>query len=190
MKNLALLVLAGVVAQGAPPDWKVTVYVQNNAEVPFEVRLLAQGLATQMFGQIGVKLAFPLGRPRGPALNRRVVVELVDRTPPDFQPETLAYATPYEGQHIRIFYDRMRTANPSARFYLLAHVLVHEISHLLEGTSWHSDHGIMKAKWTGDDLAQMRHGPLRFTDEDIRLIHSGLNGATMPPRPEAAAGTH
>ena len=190
MKLAVLMVLlARAVAQGGTPQEKVAVYVQNNAGVSFEVRVLAQSLATQMFARIGVKLEFPPGRPAGHTSSRKIVVELADKTPPDFQPGALAYATPYEGQHIRIFCDRIGTENLSPRFYLLAHVLVHEISHLLEGTCWHSDHGIMKAKWTGEDLAQMQRRPLGFTDEDIRLIHSGLSSVTSPPVSERAAGT-
>jgi len=32
----------------------------------------------------------------------------------------------------------------------------------------------MKAQWTGADYQQMNWKPLRFTDEDVMLIHSGL----------------
>ena len=38
---------------------------------------------------------------------------------------------------------------------LLAHVLVHEITHVLEGVDRHTGQGVMKARWTEDDLALM-----------------------------------
>jgi hypothetical protein len=57
---------------------------------------------------------------------------------------------------------------------LLAHVMVHEIAHILQGVYRHSDNGVMKAVWTGQDYSQMRVGALPFAPEDVELIHLGL----------------
>jgi hypothetical protein len=57
---------------------------------------------------------------------------------------------------------------------LLAHVLVHEITHLIQGINRHSDRGVMKARWDEDDYEQMRSRRLAFTEYDIRLIRLGL----------------
>jgi hypothetical protein len=57
---------------------------------------------------------------------------------------------------------------------LLAHVLVHEITHLLEGIDRHSESGVMKAHWSSDDTLEMAWKPLAFTEEDKYLIHRGL----------------
>jgi len=57
---------------------------------------------------------------------------------------------------------------------LLAHVLVHEITHILQGTCRHSDTGIMKARWTHQDYMEMGQKPLSFTEEDLQLIRTGL----------------
>jgi hypothetical protein len=59
---------------------------------------------------------------------------------------------------------------------VLAHVLAHEITHVLQGAARHSESGITKARWTLDDLAEMRVLPLRFTVEDVELIHRGPEG--------------
>src|SRR5215469_17099182 len=52
---------------------------------------------------------------------------------------------------------------------------VHEITHLLQGTDWHSDTGVMKARWDGRDFWKMsRMEQLPFTEMDLILIHFGL----------------
>jgi len=77
--------------------------------------------------------------------------------------------------HIVIFYDRVQqAAHPDLIPCLLAHVLVHEITHILQGFSRHSDQGVMKASWDGSDYSAMAWKPLAFAREDIDLIHLGL----------------
>ena len=38
---------------------------------------------------------------------------------------------------------------------VLANVLVHEITHILQGPCWHSDTGVMKARWTHTDYMEI-----------------------------------
>ena len=44
-----------------------------------------------------------------PVRNGTIVISLATRTPEGRRPDELAYALPYEGRHIVIFYDRVRT---------------------------------------------------------------------------------
>ena len=81
---------------------------------------------------------------------------------------------PYEGTHITIFYDRVRVAEPRVTQVVLAHVLVHEITHILQGIFRHSESGVMKARWTAKDYSDMTWQPLSFTDGDIELMKNGL----------------
>jgi hypothetical protein len=55
-------------------------------------------------------------------------------------------------------------------------VLVHEITHVLQGIEHqrHSEDGVMKARWTADDLYQMSYRPLHFDPFDVELIRRGL----------------
>ena len=77
----------------------------------------------------------------------------------------------------------MRNADrPYATAMLLAHVLVHEITHILEGVNWHSEVGVMKAHWTADDLMQMMYKPLPFDPQDVLLIRKGLANRGPPAR--------
>jgi hypothetical protein len=133
----------------------------------------AQVTASRMFAGIGVFLQWRGTRNCGEGAN--IVIELRSATPRDFQPGDLAQAFPYEKTHIRVFYDRVQSsAEPAMLAQLLAHVLVHEITHMLEGVSRHSDTGVMKAHWDGKDYVAMGSKPLPFAPEDIRLIHNGI----------------
>ena len=64
--------------------------------------------------------------------------------------------------------------SPRSATVVLAHVLVHEITHVLQRIDRHSDSGVMKAHWTLRDYAQMEKDPLPFAAEDIQLIKMGL----------------
>jgi hypothetical protein len=46
----------------------------------------------------------------------------------------------------------------------------------------------MKANWTGEDYQRMAWKPLPFTDEDVRLIQSGLKVREATRRADAVVG--
>ena len=58
---------------------------------------------------------------------------------------------------------------------MLAYVLVHEITHILQGITRHSATGIMKAHWNADDYFAMRKNALTFTADDEELLDAGLD---------------
>lgn len=151
-------------------EQRVTVYVQDGAIVPGQTLARAEGLAGQMFTVAGVRINWRAGRPSGDA----ITVGMSD-VPSAYHPEALAFALPYEGVHITVYYDRIRKRiAPDLAATLLAHVLVHEITHSLQGIDRHSETGIMKARWTTADYVQMRSKPLPFSEEDTELIQKGL----------------
>ena|ERR1700733_2454595 len=133
----------------------------------------AQVMASRMFAGIDVFLEWRGTRNCGEGNN--IVIELRTSTPGDYQSGALAEAFPYEKTHIRVFYDRIQSSTePAILSRLLAHVLVHEITHMLEGVSRHSDTGVMKAHWDGKDYVAMRLKPLPFASEDVRIIHYSI----------------
>jgi hypothetical protein len=133
----------------------------------------SRSIATRMFAGIGVRIEWhkksscPAGALR---------VSYSTGTPAELLPGALAYALPYEGTHIVIFYDRVQATvvDPNQVTVLMAHVMAHEITHVLEGIARHSAEGVMKAHWTPEDYSRMCWKPLKFADEDIVLIHLGL----------------
>jgi hypothetical protein len=179
----ALVVIAAGWARAGEPDdraaeRKVTVCM-NGDTIDFVAALRTKEIASKMFSGIGVTLDW-----RRSCSHEGILISLSSRTLPEQMPHAFAYALPYEGKHIVIFYDRVKQASDSSRLpSLLAHVVVHEITHLLQGFDRHSFQGVMKANWDGGDYSEMTWNPLAFTAEDIDLIYRGLAG-----RPGRAAG--
>lgn len=133
---------------------------------------VAQKLAAQMFDGIGVTIHWRRG---GVCVPGDIVITLSYATPDNQLPGAWAYALPFEGTHIVVFWDRMQRKMAGARApILLSHVLAHEITHILQGVVRHSDSGLMKAKWTSADYFEMGRKPLPFTQADVLLIERGL----------------
>jgi len=151
----------------------VTVYVADEHGASRQVTF-AKDQATKMFAQIGIRIQW---RSVGRSLpSDAVIVELVERASPNECAGALACAKPFEGVHIRVFYDRVCATVPDRMVSpLLAHVLVHEITHILQGVSRHSDSGIMKAQWDVHDFETMARKPLQFCPEDVSLIERGFD---------------
>jgi hypothetical protein len=150
----------------------------------------SQSEASNIFAEVPLRIAWSRGKPCQAA--DIIHIRVSDQTPERLRPGALAYALPYEGDHIEVFFDRILNAvPPSTAPHLLAHVLVHEITHILQGAARHSDTGIMKAHWTPDDFRQMSRQSMHFAPEDVGLIRAGLRGrseqlraltpAAMPP---------
>lgn len=170
---LAMAVAAEMTIQaGENKKQKVTVYVQNDADVSDPVTNRAEELAASMFATIDVKIEWRNGEPSASSSRQAIAIRLARNTPKTEKPGALAYAKPCEGVHIVVFWDRMEVGLIPTE--LLAHVMVHEITHILEGISRHSESGIMRAQWTEDDHKMMKKHPLSFAPEDVGLIHRGL----------------
>jgi hypothetical protein len=164
--------LAGMVAHAGQPRQKVTVYLLDRANERSMACIPAQALAGRMFAAMGVSLEWAKGKPAGESSPPPIIIEVVTGAPENFKPGSLAYALPYEGSHITVFVDRIE--NMRAPSNVLAHVMVHEITHILQGISRHSATGVMKQRWTPGDFSGMRFKPLPFTPLDIDLIYAGL----------------
>jgi hypothetical protein len=171
MKIAVKIAMATLIGMSAQAEQRVTVYVQDGMVVPLKTLAQAERLAADMFATAGVRIEWRNGHPREAA----ITVSLAETTPKDYLPGALAFARAYEGVHITVFYDRvLATAPREVTPALLAHVLAHEITHILQGCDQHSESGIMKARWTKNDIDQMAFKALPFTSEDVDMIHIGL----------------
>jgi hypothetical protein len=158
--------------QIGPDGQKVVVCMEESG--PAAVRYRAIAMSTKMYAAIGVRLDWEQS-PRACKGAEAIHIELADRTPEKLMPGALAYALPFEGIHIRVFFDRVqKSVGPNALPCLLAHVLGHEIGHILQGSVRHAETGVMKARWTVDDFQQMTFRSLPFTEDDTTLILRGL----------------
>jgi hypothetical protein len=159
---------------GQLPKRVVTVCLKPDSNVSILHLDRGRGIAAQIFKQAGIRLEWKTDERS--CVSTDIAVALSSLTPEDRYPDVLAYAMPYGRGNIVLFYDRVLNAvRTDAVPRLLGYVLAHEIVHILQGLNHHSARGIMKPHWGYGDYADMRRGLLNFTEEDILLIHNGLD---------------
>ena len=131
----------------------------------------AQNLARQILSQAGIALDWCKRERTCSDWQGRLRLHLLPRAPESLRLAAMAEAFVFEGRTIRIYWNRLNDRRGSlAPAQLLAHVIVHEVMHLLQGCNRHSDSGIMKASWTEEDYSRMRRGQLTFAVEDLELL--------------------
>jgi hypothetical protein len=138
-----------------------------------DVRMGVRPLASNMFASTGVRIDWH-DRDSCPIGVGAIQVRMSHNPPSIRKFKTLAFAEPYDRNVIVVFPERVQELNRNGVPSVLAHVVVHEITHVLEGIDWHSATGIMKARWDDNDYFQMRRKPLPFALEDVSLIYDGL----------------
>jgi hypothetical protein len=159
---------------------QVIVCIEDSASSGF---LHAQAIASRIFAAIGVSIRWRRRLKGCPP--QGIQISLISGAPRNAKPsaDALAYALPYEGVHINVLYDRIAQGTSTLLLpQLLAHVLVHEITHILQGFTQHSAQGMMKAHWNRDDFENMLGKPLQFSSDDVRWIHRGLEARIAPSK--------
>lgn len=157
--------------------------------------------ATRIFGVTGIKLQPVVGNLEStearlvnyldpphrnkisqPACCARVdiAVDLVKRAPQSLKLSILGSATPFatRGLNVRLFMDRIQDA--AARDnqpvpILVAHVLAHEIGHVLARTTAHAPSGLMSASWSDSEYRRLGAGVLLFSRQEAALLRSTLS---------------
>ena len=182
-----LLVVMGLTGTGtAAETCTVGVRIHNLVTAPPGALFQAKAMAGEVFGRIGVQVQWQGDgvRETGKACWPPIEIYLEAGSPGADRPDSMAYTMPYRegGASIHVFVDRVAAMVPPGRIgTLLGHVLVHEITHGLQGVSRHSPRGVMKAHWDTPDFRAMEVHPLPFDDQDVLLIHAGIK------RPAASA---
>jgi hypothetical protein len=181
MKLMTMAVVTAFAAAGVRADTPgksgsntVTVYLQWETPVPYFVRVRGLEVASGMFAEIGVRIDWRLEAPTGGQAQREqaILIRIIAAGTRNL----LGRARPIEGTTITVFYGSMKWAErirELAPIYF-AHVLVHEITHNLQGLARHSETGVMKELWSLTDLHNMTWKPLPFEPEDVEWIHKGL----------------
>jgi hypothetical protein len=170
---LAIMMTAGASA-ATDPSTEVHIYVRGAQHVDLLVTLGAQRQASEMFRSAGIQIVWKFGQPDQETCCKPEVV-LEYGTDANRAPGVMGYAFPNGNGSggIKILYRRI-VAKRRRPEKVLAHVIVHEVSHMLQGVARHSDSGIMKAWWSREDYEQIERAPLAFTAVDIQLIQAGV----------------
>ena len=171
-----------VAAQAHGQEREIAVGLENAQVVPFKVLAQAEATAARIYAGVGVKLRWRSSR------ETEIWMQFDTGVAAGVHPGAMGYAMPYgkTGTRIHILLDRVLCAgSQKLAGALLGHVMAHELGHVLEGISRHSDSGLMKARWDDHDFDQMLVGPLSFSSEDANLIQIGV--ARWVARSKAAA---
>jgi hypothetical protein len=183
----ALLIIGAVESIGAEDRRQLTVHLQNAQSVPFAILARAQSTAARIFVTIDIPIRWQnRPQPSGTGTLTAIALQFDTRVPPEFHPGALAYAAPYisSGTRIHVLLDRVLAGrSPDIAAVVLGHVLAHELAHVLQRSSRHSASGVMKARWTEADYAQMSFRPLSFEAEDMEWIHAASATSTARPYP-------
>jgi hypothetical protein len=146
------------------------------AVVPFRTMQGAKLLSTRLYNEIGVSLKWEDASSRRRRTNcAEILVEFESDTAEATLPGAFAYTTPSlkKDTRIHVFVDRVlngQRAGELAEAYL-GYVLAHEIGHVLEGVSRHSEEGVMKPLVPRPEILRNK---LSFAEVDVKLIQDGL----------------
>jgi fructose-specific component phosphotransferase system IIB-like protein len=178
MMKLTWILSMMITAMPAVADEKkcVVVQMQGSVAVPHRTLIGAESMSTGIFNAIGISMKWKEVRNRKTdSACANIRVEFLATAPPTLLSGALGYATPYQlnGTRVVIFIDRVlrgqRTGTKAEAD--LAFVMAHEVGHILQGVSRHSDAGIMKSHSPTTNILATE---LRFSREDASLIHAGL----------------
>jgi len=186
-----MAIAAGLSAQAED----CTVIIQVNSGPDRELILRrAETITSAMFREIGIEVSWRRGTVQETAdhaCGAPIVLRVEASGARPSAPEgPLAYATPFAESDacIHIFMDRvLRGRNVEFSTVVLAHVMTHEITHMLQQINRHSPDGIMKARWDAQDYWRMSSHPLTFAPIDVELIHLGIAKRTQRTTTELAA---
>lgn len=187
-------------ADSADTGLRITVYVNNYAQVEPETLARAKEVAARIFGKAGVETVILDGGSFkvGQANEVRFFVNILTRQMAEQMSEKLGLPTNIAGvaagtsknqrsrkyvyifDHVvkRIARDQMKArVEGKVSFHadkgqVLGHAMAHEIGHVLLNLASHSPKGLMRANWDQKDLQSAATGQLLFTPEQAELIRT------------------
>jgi hypothetical protein len=191
-----------IVTAAAPSDQPVVeVYLPVMRGPGLDLALLrAREIVTKRYVEIGVRIVWLNSSPTGGCdvrpLHGSINVTLGTSDPKLRHTSALAYANPYltGGACVTLLYDRLQDdvrLNPVSTGFVLGYTLSHEIGHVLQGVARHSETGVMKSRWSPNEIRDMPTRPLHFEDGDRALIRDGLGVIpTLPTLVNESSGGH
>jgi len=183
MRVFSSLFLAAAVA-ASPKDLPVVEIHTPAVFAPMDRAFYpARQVASEIFLEIGLKLLWrmPAATPScslEPS-HSQISIAISWNTPVDLHPEALAFSKTNftDGACVTLFLDRVKpmlAGRPTTTTFLLGHVVAHELGHVLQGLSRHSETGVLKERWSEAEIQNMPNRRLSFTPYDAHLIINGL----------------
>jgi hypothetical protein len=191
MSRIIVLTL-GFCAPGFPGTAGIRVRIVNKAQAPAEVITSAQRIATDIFAAAGIQTSWevcaapqcqPIARPEYADRPAEVLVIINKDATPGSRPAALGTSLPSVGAGNRagVFYSRIEAAARDTTLSLgasvaeiLAHVMTHEIGHLLLNWTTHAHEGLMRADWTAVEFHAMRSSKLFFSAAQAGMMRRAI----------------
>jgi hypothetical protein len=201
MRSIVMAALLVTLASAA----QLRIVVYDQARVPKEVTRTAFEDLRQIFHESGIEIelgagdgsafeasliTYPAPPPRGhereaACLARRdIALEILAVAPAFAHPKstTLGVSQPLarEGLNVRVFDDRIQDAamrENRTHAAVLAHVIAHEIGHVLLRTNGHNPRGLMSSPWTDFEYGNILRGLMFFTADQSKTMRMALSGA-------------
>ncbi len=191
---LMSVMFCGILADGQSvqvlPQVAVCVYNDSNASAPTVLK--AEQIATRIFRDAGVDLAWVDARQSGkaacagvPTGNRSSLMLRIVSSPLTLADTAFGAAFLSEdgwGRYADVFYAPLQKLSAGGKVdasTLLAHVMAHEIGHLLLGSNAHAHLGLMRAHWESGDLRRAAMGGLLFTGDESQRMRARLLAGTQ-----------
>ena len=155
----------------------VTIYYDYDAHVPETTVFRATRQASRVFAKIGTTVRFHNSRTNkkaGAGLELDMYIGM--GAPAGMNSAALALSHPFrQDGRIEVFYSRIQEYKPvECRDVVIAYILAHEITHVLEGMQHHAPTGVMKEKWDRADLKKIQAAKLEFDPSDVDFIRAGI----------------
>jgi hypothetical protein len=183
---LSVVLLAGAARAAKLGNSKITVLMNNEAQVAPAILLQAEQETARIFRLAGIEVAWvncrmgaepdecaqPLGSNQ---FMVHIVRSGVTRTKCVLGESFLGEDG--TGKYTDVFLERIQWAHQEYDAdvaQLLGRVSAHELGHLLLGTNAHSNVGIMKPQWNRESLRTIQLGVLMFTKQQSRLMKTRI----------------
>jgi hypothetical protein len=155
----------------------VQLLIVNDAHVPADVLSAARQEAVGIFARAGIEIVWHDEAADAPAAYRfavKIVAHALDYA--GAKPHVMGVALrETRGTLVYAFFGRVSDFARAQRIpssTMLAHVIAHEVGHLLLPKGWHSERGLMRGKWDRAQVETAVRGELTFTPEEIRSIRT------------------
>jgi hypothetical protein len=169
----------------------MTVVVCNKAGIDDRILSAAEYRASGIFRRAGVEVQW-IGAGDCSLVPQatHIAVVILSKAPRGWTSrDAMGFAPSRTGNYRRayVFYDRVQEFVESKTdtssqivgpFIVLAHVIAHEIGHLLIPGEAHTANGIMRARWKYSDWVKASHGSLLFPQDQVRIITNSLIGGS------------
>jgi hypothetical protein len=196
---MAMLIVPGVLSINAAAETedRVSVRTYNYASIPAGQLRPATSEATQIFRRSRISVEWIDCRVPGAAsgsactdpliAGRDLMLRLIDRPPTADRVVALGESMLDHGERggvlmtidtwtVRAIAERVQAPLPT----LLGRAIAHEIGHLLLGSGEHPRLGLMRARWSNDELRGLKPAHWGFSSREAAQMRQTLRGKSRP----------